>query len=105
MVAPDGRRLRTGSAGLALERPLSGSRMRTGQAMTASRGGWRPQWRHEDFDEASSTAGSGDGGSDAAAVRRPSSSHSILRTISNLAQRSVHLRTGACLLFERSAAL
>jgi hypothetical protein len=65
--------------------------MRTGQAMTAGRAGWRPQWRHEDFDEASSAAGSGDGGSEAAAVRRPSSSHGILRTISNLAQRYVHL--------------
>ena len=69
---------------------MLGSRMRTGQAMTAGRGGWRPQWRHEDFDEASSVAGSGEGGSDAAAVRRPSLSHGILRTISNLAQRSVH---------------
>lgn len=79
---------------------MSGSRMRMGQAMTAGRGGWRPQWRHEDFDEASSTAGSGDGGSDAAAVRRPSSSHGILRTISTLAQRSVHPRAGARLHFD-----
>ena len=70
---------------------MSGGQMRTGQAMTAGRGGWRPQWRQEDFDEASSFAGSGDGGSDATAVRRPSLSQGILRTISNLAQRSVPL--------------
>lgn len=84
-------RLRTGSAGLALERPPLGSTAsRTGQNNTAGRsGGWRQLWRHNGGDDLSSIASSDAGGSDAAASRRPSRNRGLLRTFSNLAKRQV----------------
>lgn len=98
-TAPLPRRLRTGSAGLTLERPLSGIAEGRHHSVTG-RGGWRLFGRQDAAnDDASSTASSSDFSFGAAAAaqqqHRPPCSRGILHTFSNLARRIVSAEAGA----------